>query len=49
MTAPAPTFADTRRLFVRLWRIRLGRLAIQVANVFAGLAERLLPPDLRLR
>lgn len=49
MTAPEPSFAETRRLFVRLWRIRLGRWAIRVSNVFARLAERLLPEDLLRR
>jgi hypothetical protein len=42
-----PTFAETRRLFVRLVRIKLGRLAFRASWAFAAVAERLLEPELR--
>jgi hypothetical protein len=38
---------NLRALFVRLQRIRLARLAMRISNLFADLAEVLLPADLR--
>ncbi len=43
----APANADARRLFVRMWRLRLALWAMHAARAFDALAERLLPEDFR--
>ena len=34
-------------LFIRVWRIRLARIVMKLADGLMTVAERLLPPDLR--
>ena len=34
-------------LFVRLWRLRLARLAMKFSRFFADIAEAVMPADLR--
>jgi hypothetical protein len=44
---PSPSHPCLPALFARVWRIRLARYAMKTSNLFAALAERIMPEDLR--